>query len=218
MEIKLLLLPCVWRRMLLSYWIADKLVGKSSRWRETQKNVINGYGGRISGYNWTLFLILTQPLSHSISYSSLPRCHWAIVSSLIPNGKQSSLYLLPSFFHLLSLISTLTSFRSSHFCSFCLLSFVSPLFSSSYPFLLLPSFILFSNPLLLGFWPVSRGFLILFRSVPRLPPQCLLIFMQLAGQPCSASLSLFVGEEAAYCQQLMDFWKTQTAMHHSLKN
>lgn len=37
--------------------------------------------------------------------------------------------------------------------------------------------------------------------------------MRLTGQPCSASLSLTVGEEAARYRQLMDFWKTQTVMH-----
>lgn len=181
----------------------------------------------MSGYNWTLFLILTQLLTHSIClfFLHIIELHFAFsffFSSLIPNEKQYSHYLLPSFFHLLFLISTLTSFPSSYFgvffYSFHLLCFVSPLFLSSYPFLVRPSFILFSNPLLLGFWPVSRGFLIHFLSVPRLLPQCLLIFTRLAGQPYSASLLPSVGEEVAYCQQLMDFWKTQTAMHHNLKN
>lgn len=62
----------------------------------------------------------------------------------------------------------------------------------------------------------SRSFL------PCSPPyfffHCPLIFMRLTGQPHSASLSLSVGEEAAQCQQLMDFWRTQTAMHHSPEN
>lgn len=60
-------------------------------------------------------------------------------------------------------------------------------------------------------------------SSPRVPPSlapswCPLIFMRLTGQPCSASLSLSVGEEAARCQQLMDFWKTQTVMHRRVEN
>lgn len=62
----------------------------------------------------------------------------------------------------------------------------------------------------------SRSFL------PCSPPyfffHCPLIFMRLTGQPHSAPLSLSVGEEAAQCQQLMDFWRTQTAMHHSPEN
>lgn len=80
-----------------------------------------------------------------------------------------------------------------------------------------------SPPGLEGCWPVSRCFLSFCRqfSQPLFPvsPSASrslpfpLIFMRLTGQPCSASLSLSVGEEAARCQQLMDFWKTQTVMH-----
>lgn len=60
-------------------------------------------------------------------------------------------------------------------------------------------------------------------SSPRVPPSLApswvpLIFMWLTGQPCSASLSLSVGEEAVRCQQLMDFWKTQTVMHRRVEN
>lgn len=53
---------------------------------------------------------------------------------------------------------------------------------------------------------------------PSLSPRRPLIFMRLAGRPRSASLSPSEREEAADCQRLMDFWKTQTAMHHSLQN
>lgn len=53
---------------------------------------------------------------------------------------------------------------------------------------------------------------------PSLAPRRPLIFMRLAGAPRSASLSPSEREEAADCQRLMDFWKTQTAMHHSLQN
>lgn len=99
------------------------------------------------------------------------------------------------------------------------------------PFLSLP-FILFTSPILLGFSSLSRCFhihtpfslsLCASRSfLPCSPPyfffHCPLIFMRLTGQPHSAPLSLSVGEEAAQCQQLMDFWRTQTAMHHSPEN
>lgn len=47
-----------------------------------------------------------------------------------------------------------------------------------------------------------------------LSPRRPLIFMWLAGPPRSASLSPPEREEADYCQGLMDFGKTQTAMHH----
>lgn len=67
-------------------------------------------------------------------------------------------------------------------------------------------FILFLCPVLPGLRPTSGVFPSILRSLSRSPPlvslpspssHCPLIFMQLAGRPCSASLSLSVGEEAA---------------------
>lgn len=114
------------------------------------------------------------------------------------------------------------------FTPFCLMS--PSVFASSIPFSI-PSihslhftytlgllFIIkvFSHPHSFLSLCASRSFL------PCSPPyfffHCPLIFMRLTGQPHSASLSLSVGEEAAQCQQLMDFWRTQTAMHHSPEN
>lgn len=144
------------------------------------------------------------------------------------------------FFHLHVLLFSFTSsFFFSSWCSLsgvCLHSFtpfclMSPsVFASSIPFSI-PSihslhltytlgllFIIkvFSHPHSFLSLCASRSFL------PCSPPyfffHCPLIFMRLTGQPHSASLSLSVGEEAAQCQQLMDFWRTQTAMHHSPEN
>lgn len=46
---------------------------------------------------------------------------------------------------------------------------------------------------------------VIWGPTPPFPPHCLLIFMQLARQPTRAFLSLSVGKEVAWCQQLMYF-------------
>lgn len=144
-------------------------------------------------------------------------------SFCLPSVFSASTVVCPYFL----LFSTPSSFCSCHFlcfffCSFTLVCLVSPLFSSSSPFLLLPFLHSVLHPFAFGLLASIKGVFSSFFSLSlvslHLSLQCPLIFMRLAGQPCSASLSLSVGEEAAYCQQLMDFWKTQTAMHHSLEN
>lgn len=161
------------------------------------------------------FFILTELSAHSISHSS-PRfsvflCHHCSHSqwkaslplyslSLLSAPTPLSLTSFPSFLPPVLSVSVAFVFPSlSSFLCLCL-SFHHP--PVSYFFF---SYTHFSTPLLLGMGPVSRCFLIhphlSLSSLPRLPPSlslhCPLIFMQLAGQPCSASLSLSVGEQAA---------------------
>lgn len=155
--------------------------------------VINGFGGRVSGYNSTFFLFLTSSSARSICYSVLLSVHSFVFIPLILHGK---------FF---SLPCTL------FFSMFFLCSHSSPSLPSLHP-VLHPS-------IPRGFQPAPRRFLSPFVDFLHLSrsPHRPLIFMRLAGPPRSASLSPSEREEAAYCQGLMDFWKTQTAMHHSLQ-
>lgn len=184
---------------------------------------------------------LHPQLSLFLILSSLPSpCHPLVVLSyfffptIILNGKP-----LLFFLSILFLVSPLCSIPSS-FCFFRLFSFFHfhLLYFSIFVFILLksfPYFFLFSfalgpqttirvflHPPSLFLFIVSLLFHLslsfsLYLSLS-LSLNCPLIFMRLAGQPYSASLSLSEVEEAAWCQQLMDFWKTQTAMHHSPEN
>lgn len=83
---------------------------------------------------------------------------------------------------------------------------ISPsLFLSSSPFLLLPFLHTLLSPFSFGLLAIIKVFShpssVFSLSPPRLAPSlslhCPLIFMRIAGQPRSASLSLSVGEEAA---------------------
>lgn len=181
------------------------------------KDVINGFGGRISGYNWTVFLSSPNPQPTPFFTSSSPPAWFtlAVFSWL------RCLHPSHSYWSLLS-----SSVSCPVFFPFCLffLFFMLPhsLLFSPPPPTLLPFLHYVHYPLAFGLLASIKVFSSSFFSLSlvslHLSLQCPLIFMRLAGQPCSASLSLSVGEEAAYCQQLMDFWKTQTAMHHSLEN
>lgn len=64
----------------------DRLVGEV-RVGAMECCVINGYGGRVSGYNSTFFLLLTSPSAHSIH--PLPLCPLATFSFVFSplNGK-----------------------------------------------------------------------------------------------------------------------------------
>lgn len=66
--------------------IEDRLVGEV-RVGAMEHWVINGFGGRVSGYNSTFFLLLTSPSAHSIH--PLPRCPLATFSFVFSplNGK-----------------------------------------------------------------------------------------------------------------------------------
>lgn len=166
--------------------------------------VINGFGWRLSGYNSTFPSSLHCPFSPFHLLFCPPLCPLATFSvvfiSLILNGKLFSLLCTLFFLFFLRLGSPLLTFSSL----------------PSLPFLhsaLRPSF-----PC--GFRPALRCFLSPFVDSLHLSQSPLrpLIFMRLAGLPRSASLSPSEREEVAYCQGLMDFWKTRTAMHHSLQN
>lgn len=131
-----------------------------------------------------------------------------------PHPQPIPFFILSSTVLLGILFPVFLSFRlSSLSCISCPLSLnLSPLFYHSSLcsccMLMFSVFFLFfhSPSLLLGFWPASRCFHIhplLSLTLSHLSPStslslhCPLISMQFAGQPCSASLSLSVGEEAA---------------------
>lgn len=154
----------------------------------------------VAGYLVTTqpsFLFLTSPSAHSICYP--PLCPLATFSFVF---SPHSLWKADFPSSLLRLV----------FPSSCL-SFSTPL--SFFPHSPLP-FIPRSEPLFSTWLPARTKVLSL--PICRLslhPPP--LISMRLARPPRSASLSPSEREEAAYCQGLMDFWNTQTAMHHSLQ-
>ena len=189
-----------------NYWIVDKLGGggQSRGWREKKK----------AWYKWLwwrcIWLQLTRP---SYPHVTLSPIHFSF-SPPLPPPLPPPWYASATFFLPHLLLSPLNSLSVSFsiffffflpFCYFTLLCFVSfsfvvivP-FSSSY----FPSLHSRLCPTALGLLASTKVFS--HPSSPlslRLPPSLSLsprplIFMRLTGQPCSASLSLSVGEEAA---------------------
>lgn len=161
---------------------------------------------------WDIWLQLTSlsyphltlsPLLFSFFYLSLLQhlllcCSFYVISPSLSCFCSSCIY----FRHTFTQSSTTFVFLIDTLQSLSFLSIPLGLLASIKVFSHLPS----SRSLTFPYFPPSLSF------------HCPLIFMRLAGQPRSASLSLSVGEEATQCQQLMDFWRTQTAMHHSLEN